>query len=98
NLDQIAAFLVTLAHRLACFVGAIDDAFLRSGIFEITRRETIGWIGVAARGGERFSRGENARADDRAVSDCLAKRDCDPIAIAEVTDRGEAGKEMAVRG
>ena len=91
DLDGVGAVLVTLAHRLARVLDAVDDAFFGTRIGRKLARPAVGGIRMAAGAGDGLAGGDDARARHLAGIDGVAQRDRRAELVAEVAHRGEAG-------
>lgn len=97
DLDDVDAVLVVLADRLVGVVDAVDDAVLRAGVALQVGAITVGVVGVAARGADCATGGEDARSGDDAGIDGVAQGDRGVGAIAEVAHGSETGHQRPVR-
>lgn len=98
DLDDVAAFLVALAHGTARVVDGVDDAFGRTRRADQVRERVVvavGGIGVAAGGRDRLAGRPDARAGHRALVDRVAQVRAD--FAAEVAHAGEAGHQRLLR-
>src|SRR5690606_15492377 len=76
DLDDVAAVLVALAHRLARVVHRIDHALGGAGRADQVRElvvPAVGRVGVAAGGGDGLAGGEDARPLQQPLVDRVAK-------------------------
>ncbi len=97
DLDQIRAVLVTLPHGFARVIGAVHDALGRAGIALELLGPAVRRVRVAAGRGDRFAGRENAGSRQDVFVDRIAQSDGDPVGVAEVAHRSEAGVQRAFR-
>ncbi|TXT36429.1 MAG: hypothetical protein FD138_990 [Planctomycetota bacterium] len=93
ELDEIGSVFVSLTHRLASVIRAVDDSFERPGIATVIAAQRVGRIGMAAGCGERLARREDAWSRHPTFVDRLAQSDRVHAVVSQVTHCREAGQQ-----